>query len=137
MIRNSSFKEEKVVHRINSFLVKYNKVELSLQQIVDIYCHLFNRVTTLFVQTMLESKPANLLQYEESNFDKISIAMLEIINSMPSTQIKMVIQSYAYTITMLTENTVLRFSIKSAVRYDRIIRVLKEVEEEMGRTLII
>lgn len=130
MIRNSSFKEEKVVHRINAFLVKYNKVELSLVQIVNIYCYLFNRITALFVQTMMEPKPSNLLPYEEKNFDKISIAMLELLNSMPSGQIKLVLQSYAHTLSLIQVNTTVRFAIKTAVQYDRIIRLVKEVEIE-------
>lgn len=130
MIRNSSFNEEKVVHRINSFLVKYNVIDLSLQQMVSIYCCLFQRVTTLFVQTMLEPRPANLLDYQSKNFDKISIAILEIVNSMPSSEIKTVVKSYAYALSNVNKNIEVRFAIRSMIKYDRIIKIVKEVEFE-------
>lgn len=130
MIRNSSFKEDKVVHRVNTFLVKYNKIELSLSQIVSIYCYLFPRVTTLFVQTMLENKPSVLTESECNNFDKISIAMLEIINSMPSAEIKKVMGSYSWVLNNIHSNITVRFALKTAYRYDRIIKVAKEVDSE-------
>lgn len=130
MIRNSSFNEEKVVHRVNLFLVKYNAVSLSLQQLASIYCCLFQKVTTLFVQTMLETKSTNLSDYESQNFDKISIVILEIINSMPSSEIKSVIKSYSYTLSTINKNIEVRFAIRQMIKYDRIIRIIKEVELE-------
>ena len=130
MIRNSSFDEVKVVYRVNSFLKKYNVVDLSLQQMVSIYCCLFQRVTTLFVETMLESKPKDLLDYESINFDKISIAVIEIVNSMPSSEIKYVIKSYAYALSKINNNIEVRFAIRKLNKYERIIKIIDEVELE-------
>lgn len=130
MIRNSSFDEVKVVYRVNSFLKKYNVVDLSLQQMVSIYCCLFQRVTTLFVETMLESKPKDLLDYESINFDKISIAVIEIVNSMPSSEIKYVIKSYAYALSRINNNIEVRFAIRKLNKYERIIKIIDEVELE-------
>ncbi len=129
MIRNSSFEEEKVVHRVNNFLVYYPK-EITMNNLALIYCNLFPRITTLFVQSMLETKNINFTEIESKRFDKISLVMLEILNSMPSSEIKKVIESYAYELSKITKDTTVRFAIKTAVRYDRIIRIVKEVESE-------
>ena len=77
---------------------------------------------------MLEAKNEDLSEFQSKRFDQISIIMLEILNSMPSSEIKKVIESYLYTLNKITTNITVRFSIKSAVKYDRILRVVKEVE---------
>ena len=133
MLRNSSFEEAKVVPRVNNFIVQI-PYELTMKNLADIYCNLFPRVTTLFVQTMLQVKDPGYSIFESKRFDEISIIMLEIVNSMPSSEIKKVLESYAYSLNKLTGNITVRFSIKNAARYDRIIRVLKEVENEYGST---
>jgi hypothetical protein len=133
MLRNSSFEEAKVVPRVNNFIVQI-PYELTMKNLADIYCNLFPRVTTLFVQTMLQVKNPEYSIFESKRFDEISIIMLEIVNSMPSVEIKKVLESYAYSLNKLTGNITVRFSIKNAARYDRIIRVLKEVENEYGST---
>jgi hypothetical protein len=133
MLRNSSFEEAKVVPRVNNFIVQI-PYELTMKNLADIYCNLFPRVTTLFVQTMLQVKNPGYSIFESKRFDEISIIMLEIVNSMPSSEIKKVLESYAYSLNKLTGNITVRFSIKNVTRYDRIIRVLKEVENEYGST---
>ena len=133
MLRNSSFEEAKVVPRVNNFIVQI-PYELTMKNLADIYCNLFPRVTTLFVQTMLQVKDPGYSIFESKRFDEISIIMLEIVNSMPSSEIKKVLESYAYSLNKLTGNITVRFSIKNVTRYDRIIRVLKEVENEYGGT---
>lgn len=133
MLRNSSFEEAKVVPRVNNFIVQI-PYELTMKNLADIYCNLFPRVTTLFVQTMLQVKNPEYSIFESKRFDEISIIMLEIVNSMPSVEIKKVLESYAYSLNKLTGNITVRFSIKNVTRYDRIIRVLKEVENEYGST---
>ena len=127
MIRNSTFKEEKAVHRVNTYIIKYGS-ELSVQNIVNIYCFLFERFSILFTSTMMEAKPSNLNNIENKNFDNISVAILELLNSLNSTDIRRVLLDYAYTIKMVKINTVLRFPLKAMKRYSRIISILKEVE---------
>lgn len=133
MLRNSSFEEAKVVPRVNNFIVQI-PYELTMKNLADIYCNLFPRVTTLFVQTMLQVKNPEYSIFESKRFDEISIIMLEIVNSMPSSEIKKVLESYAYSLNKLTGNITVRFSIKNVTRYDRIIRILKEVENEYSGT---
>lgn len=127
MIRNSSFKEDKCIRRVNNYIVKCGQ-DLSIQCIVNIYCSLFDRFSNLFTFTMMESKPDNLSSDENRRFDYISVAMLEILNSLPSCDIKKVILDYAFTLKMVKINTTVRFAIKSASKFNRIIFVIREVE---------
>jgi hypothetical protein len=129
MLRNSSFDEAKVISRVNNFIIKL-PYELTMKNLADIYCNLFSRVTTLFVQSMLETKNPSYTIFESKRFDEISIVLLEIINSMPSLEIKKVLESYAYTLNKINGKVTVRFALKSVTRYDRILRVLKEVEIE-------
>lgn len=127
MIRNSTFKDEKAVHRVNTYLIK-SVQDLSVQQIISIICYLFDRFTVPFIYTMMEAKPSNLTPNQNKKFDNISIAILELLNSLPSTDIKKVLMDYAYTLTLVKNNTVVRFSIKSAISYSRIINVINDIE---------
>lgn len=135
MIANSSFKEEKNVHRINTFLVKYG--ELSVQDIVDIYCILFERFTYPFIFSMLESKPSGLNKSQLICFDNISLALLSILDSMTSEDIKRVLYDYAFTLKLIRNDFSVRFSLKSAKAYTRIQEVIKEIELDPIDTLII
>lgn len=127
MIRNSSFKEEKAIHRVNTYIIKCS-FDLTVKDIVTIYYYLFDRFTNLFTYSMMEAKPSNLTALENKKFDNISIALLEMLNSLPEMDIRKVINDYAFTIKMVKINTTVRFAIKSAVRFTRIISVVKQVE---------
>ena len=129
MISNSSFKEEKNVHRINTFLVRCG-VELSIQDVIDIYCILYDRFTHPFVYSMLEVKRNDFDEIQLKNFDTISIALLTIITNMTSQDIKTVMLEYGYTIKLLQPNSQLRFSIKSATSWTRILKVIEALEIE-------
>ena len=127
MIKNSTFKEEKAVHRVNTYIIKCN-FDLSVKDIIIIYHHLFERFTNLFIYSMMEAKPNNLSPIENKKFDNTSIALLEMLNSLPEMDIRKVINDYAFTLKMVKTDTVVRFAIKSAVRFTRIISVIKQVE---------
>lgn len=127
MIRNSSFKEEKIVSRVNKYLVKCN-LDLSVQNIIDIYTHIYDRFTYVFIYTMFESKPDNLTQLELKKFDNISIAIMEILDSMTSVDIRKVLMDYGFMISKVRTNITVRFSIKSFVRFQRIISIARDVE---------
>ena len=126
MIANSSFKDEKNVHRINTFLIRCN-IDLSVQDIIDIYCILFERFTNPFVYTMLEVRQPGMNNEQLKRFDAISCALLAILNSMTSEDIKKVLYNYGYTL-MIMNNSYVRFRLKTAVDYPRIISVIKDIE---------
>lgn len=135
MIANSSFKDEKNVHRVNTFLVKCN-LELSIQDIVDIYCILFERFMYPFIYSMLEIKTDNMTEDQLKRFDMISIALLLILDSMVSEDIKKILYNYSY-ILKLINTTNVRFSLKSAKAYTRILKVIEEIELDVFEDLIV
>lgn len=127
MIRNSTFNIEKAVHRVNTFLVKCNN-NLSITAITSIYCHLFERFTDVFIYTMMESEPIGLSPLMKKKFDNISIAILEMMNSLSSYDIRKVLYDYGYILSMVKVNTKIRFALRTAQRYNRITSVVKSIE---------
>lgn len=127
MIANSSFKLEKNVHRINTFLIKCN-LDFSVQNIVDIYCILFDSFTHPFIYSMLEAKPSGMTDNQLKIFDNISLALLAILDSMTSSDIKKVLYDYAFTLKLVRVNFTVRFSLKSAISYTRITKIIEEIE---------
>lgn len=136
MIANSSFRVEKNVHRTNTFLMRCN-LELTLQEIIDIYCILFERVGYLFIHSMLEAKPANLSNEQLKRFDLISIALLMIVDSMPMDDIRKVLLNYAYTLKLLNADCNVRFSLKTAYNFPRILKAIEEVEIDNFENIIV
>lgn len=136
MIANSTFKEEKAVHRINTFLVKCN-LDLSVQDIVDIYCILFERFTNPFVYSMMELKQPGMTEEQLKIFNNISAALIVILNSMTSNDMKKVLYSYAYSLKLLNSNYKVRFSLKSAIQYPRMLEVISDIENGDFEKIII
>ena len=77
---------------------------------------------------MMEAKPIGLTPEQNIKFDNISKAILEILNSLTSDDIRKVLQDYAYTLNMVKSNITVRFSLKSAVLFTRIQQVIKSIE---------
>ena len=134
MIANSSFKEEKNIHRVNTFLVKCN-IALSVLNIVDIYCILYERFTYPFIYTMLETND-NLNDEQKKRFDYISLAILSMLDSMTLKNIKIVLANYAYTIKLYPNITKVRFSLKSAKYYTRILKVIEDIELDDDKLIV-
>lgn len=134
MIANSSFKLEKNVHRINTFLIKCN-LALSVQDIIDIYSILFNRFSFPFVYIMLEYKTQYMTKEQCLKFDMISVAILEILNSMTTEDMKKILLNYGYMLKLV--NTPVRFALKTAKQYPRIINAISEVESDDFENIII
>jgi len=124
MISRSSFKVEKNVHRVNSFLLRCD-VNLSVQNIIDIYCKLYaNGITFPFIYSMLESKD-KIKEERYIIFDRISLAWLEILDSLTFTELCCIIAQYgAFLKYSIKPNTNIRFSLKTVSN----IRILKAVE---------
>ena len=126
MISNSSFKQEKIVHRVNTYIVKSNQ-DIDIATIIKIFCFLYERFTYPFIYTMLESKPSNLTPEQNRQFDRISMAMLEMLNTLSDTDMKKILCDYAFTLNMVKQNTIVRFAIKSATRYSRILKTIENI----------
>lgn len=127
MIRNSTFKEEKAIHRVNTYMIKCN-VDLTVEQIVSTYCFLFERFTYPFIYTMLESRVGGLSELQYKKFDSISIALLSMMNSLPSHDINKLLLDYGFTLKNLNYQYPVRFALKTAVGYPRILREIENIE---------
>ena len=129
MISRSSFKQEKNIHRVNTFLLRCG-INLSVQDIIDIYCKLFgDGITYPFIYTMLENK-RNIAEEQKIMFDRISLAWLEILDSLTFTQICYIIMQYgAFLKYSIKPNTNIRFSLKT-VSNIRILKAIEEVESD-------
>ena len=130
MIRNSSFKEEKCIHRVNTYIIKCG-MNLSTQSIINIYCFLFDRFSTLFNYTMLESAPPelSLTHSEMDNYNGISLAIIAILDSMTSNDILTVVRNYAYMINNVSVNVIPRFRLDT-IQNQRIKEVVTQVKVE-------
>ena len=130
MIRNSSFKEEKCIHRVNTYIIKCG-MNLSTQSIINIYCFLFDRFSTLFNYTMLESAPpeSSLTPSEMDNYNSISLAIIAILDSMTSNDILTVVRNYAYMINNVSVNVIPRFRLDT-IQNQRIKEVVTQVKVE-------
>lgn len=129
MLRRSSFKENKNVRRVNKFLI-HSGLELMEQSIINIYGKLFDRVSILFTETMFYLPDNDYTRSEQLRYDEMSKSMIDILDSMPSDQIKQVLVNYSNSFYLKGEPSV-RFSMKNLHEsYSRIKVVINELSEE-------
>lgn len=126
MIRNSTFNVEKAVHRVNTFLLRCN-CELTISAIASIYSYLFEKFTDVFLYTMLESGE-HLDYVYKKRFDNISITILEMLNSLPTKDITKILYDYAFILNRVKIDTKVRFAIRTAERYGRIIKTIESIQ---------
>ena len=127
MLKNSSFRDEKCVRGVNSYIVE-SDLHLNAQSIVDIY-YLFNKFGILFSYSMLETKPSSLTEFENRKFDNISIALISMLDSLTSDNILKVLQDYVY-IHCLDQykNIVPRFRLDTIKGYPRITEMVNYIK---------
>lgn len=132
MVYNSAFLIEKRVHRVHYFLMSYFYTELSVQDIVNILCILFDKnFTKVFISLMLELKLPNYSNTQVKRFDDISSAIISMVDSMPSKDIQMMMLDYANYIRVNNINRV-RFSMKTIANKERILSCINQVEFSSG-----
>lgn len=129
MLRRSSFKDNKNVYRVNKFIIK-SGLELLEPDIINIYGKLFDRVSTLFTVTMFCLPDPDYTKLELLRYDEMSKAMIDILDSMPSREIKKVLSGYVNSYQLQGEPNV-RFSMKNIHEsYYRIKAVINELSDE-------
>lgn len=128
MSRYSSFKREECVKRANEFIMRLG-YDWTVKQIVDIYYQLYadDSFSYIFNITMTQTYDfSKLNQSELTIYHRMNHAMLSIINSMPSDQIKTVLLSYSNYTGLYNYST--RFDITNPGEdYDRIQSVLLQL----------
>ena len=134
MCRYSSRHESVNVQRLNFTMCKYNAEIFTDQMIVWVYEQLFDRISDLFISSMLEVYSDRELDELGNEFrdvyGNISLAILIILNNMPSISIRMVILKYidAYTEWVKVRHTLPRFTLRAlSYDYERIVNVVEEL----------
>lgn len=136
MVANSTFRIDKKVHRINTFILKCG-IQLSVQNIIDIYLTIFDRFKDLFINSMLESIYHLSVEDQQdeiirSNFNNTSIALYTILDSMVSRDIEQILLNYVYSLQILRSDIKIRFSFQTINMSDRMKQIKENVEYQTG-----
>lgn len=133
MARYSSENENTNIKRLNRTIMKMKLSDITEQKIVDIYLLLFDRVLPLFTGVMLDvSSPQNLSGDAEEIYGLITLAILDIMNELPISDIKRGLVLFDEDRKMLYPDASLRMNFRSCSEddYPRFIRALDELEQE-------
>lgn len=133
--RFSSKKELANIKRLNFTICNGSKNIMTEQMIVNVYERLIDNFTILFKGTMLDAyDTSNFPEDHQEIYSYISLAILDIMNTMPSNKIKVVLSSYAgdYYSFVNTTHTV-RFSMQ-CLSYDyfritQVVEYLKNIDQ--------
>lgn len=132
IVRRSSLDEKLNIKRLNNFLINCNIV-WDPQTLIDLYSKLFDHMSLLFNQTMLEQPSSSFTGKQYKNYENISRTMLYILDNMTSVEMEKLLRSYSnyYEVNRLTP----RFSLHKLDRaYVRIQSVVDKLDIE-GITL--
>lgn len=129
LARYSSQKEVVNVKRLNFLLMNSDPNLINLQMIIYIYEKLFDHVLPLFEGIMTDSIDDDADYMTDDMwlvYSNISLAILEIVNNMPSEMIMAILRAYNETYYKLYGNVKPRFNINGIS--DDYIRILKCLE---------
>lgn len=123
--RYSSFDAFICVKRVNLELFN-SKVPLTLQNVIDVYQYLFSDgISNLFSGVMFDVYTKDDLNtaedYQRDIYSTMSLAVLELLNVMPSSAIMTILSSYV----MSARNRNIRFSLRLSNDYYRINQVIE------------
>lgn len=130
LARYSSASEWVNTKRLNRVIIHTNTDLMTEQKIIDVYLKLYEHVTVLFEGIMFDVLDEFWSEEEEILYSTINLAILDILESMPSGDIKHILTSYINNRNMLYPTNKVRFNIKaiSVGDYPRIIEVIDIME---------
>lgn len=130
--RKSSVDERLTVERVNVIIMNQSKDLMTEQMIVNIYEDLFSdTLLGLFEGIMFDpwTQEVELDENQEIIYDTINLAILDILNDMPSEMIYAVLENYATDRQMVFNSQPTRFDIHSiSSDYQRILNAIEELE---------
>lgn len=122
----------KAVKRIHTTMFHWNVLQFTEQLMVDIYINLFDRISPLFIGIMSDYRDMRRVGLNESEFwGTIDLAILNILENMPSSEIEKVYRDYreALKFGIITKP---KFNILSSnsIDYGRTMAVIERVLSE-------
>lgn len=101
MAKFSTRDTNKATKRVNSIIIQQDTSFLTEQKIVDIYLSLYDRITPLFVGVMSDYRnPKQMGSSASENWSMIDLAVLDILENMPTEEITKVMRSFIETLRM-------------------------------------
>jgi hypothetical protein len=136
LARFSDTKEEINVKRLNFVICTQPKEIMTVQMIVNIYEKLFDAALILFETTMFDiynDEEEWVTEDIMEVYANISLAILHIINNMPTDHIKKILKSYANDFSMVYggNSRAIRFPMKSISQdFPRVIYTVEQLSYE-------
>ena len=131
--RYSSEKENINIKRLNRVLMSQPVETLTEEKIVNIYLKLFDHVLPLFTGVMLDvQSPQNMSSDAEEIYGMITLAMLDIMNELPISDIKKGLKLFDEDRKILYSDSPIRMNLKccSETDFPRFVKALDELEAE-------
>lgn len=117
------------IHRLNEIIVN-SEHSFSINDIVYIYSRFYLKDFSLLWNYTMIDIYNNLNSNQQNNNDAINFALINILNSMISTDIYKVLYQY-YLFTQIIQNITVRFHLKNlSDEFERINKVIEELNEE-------
>lgn len=134
LARNSSMKEYINIRRMNYLIISSSATIMTEQMIINIYQVLIDNFTDLFKATMYDpytdEELNNISDGAGDIYSNMSLAIIDILNIMSSTDIRKVLMSYALDYKMTENSSHIRFNIRTLAisDYQRIYDVVDFLE---------
>ena len=101
------------------------------QNMIDILCALTHRFSEMFVTLMMIPKPTGLTDEQSKRFDQISVAIIQMLDSLTQRDINRVVMDYANAIYVKNPE-----AVRCSLRLLGYPRILNGVYEASGITRI-
>ncbi len=120
---------DQCVHNLN-FAIVYSDIDISLNNIIYIYSRFYaDDFSTLFCSSMIDCFDPNT-DMAKRLYNRITLALLNILNSMTSSDIELVLRRYSNYLSLSQINTI-RYQIRGLSEdYSRINKVVDFLESK-------